>query len=77
MQAQNYASNKPDAPKTRRPFLEGLLTGGLVGSLIASGGAAFAGGEHHSNYWKAGGCGYRHGMQDPALMKERADFMAE
>jgi protein CpxP len=61
----------------RRPFLKGILAGGLIASLLAGGAAAFANGEHHSHFWKAGGCRHGNAMRDPAVMKERADFMAD
>lgn len=62
------------SPK-RRPFLKGLLAGGIAGSLIA-GGAAFAQQGGHAHFWKAG-CKYRQGMRDPGVMRERADYMVE
>lgn len=65
------------AKSKRRPFLKGILAGGLIGSLLAGGAAAFANSEHHSNFWKTGGCHKKHSMRDPSAMKERADFMAE
>jgi Spy/CpxP family protein refolding chaperone len=64
------------AGSKRRPFLKGLLTGGLVGTLIAGGVGAFAQHEGHGQFFKAG-CSHRHAMRDPGVMKERADFMVE
>lgn len=60
----------------RRPFLKGLLTGGLVGSLLAGGVGAFAQHTSHPHFWKSG-CGQRHAMRDPGVMRERADYMVE
>jgi len=60
----------------RRPFLKGLLAGGLVGSLVAGGISAFAQHEPHPHIWK-GGCSQRHAMRDPGVMRERADYMVE
>lgn len=62
--------------KPRRPFLKGLLTGGLLGTLVAGGVGAFAQHEPHSHFWKSG-CSQRHAMRDPGVMRERADFMVE
>ena len=62
--------------KRRRPFLKGLLAGGLVGTLLAGGVGAFAQHHPHGGFWKAG-CYQKHGMRDPGVMKERADFMVE
>ncbi|UCH47825.1 MAG: Spy/CpxP family protein refolding chaperone [Betaproteobacteria bacterium] len=67
-------SDKID-PK-RRPFLKGILTGGLVGTLIAGGVGAFAQHDGPGHFFKAG-CSHRHAMRDPGVMKERADFMVE
>jgi Spy/CpxP family protein refolding chaperone len=64
------------AGSKRGPFLKGLLTGGLVGTLIAGGVGAFAQHEGHGQFFKAG-CSHRHAMRDPGVMKERADFMVE
>jgi Spy/CpxP family protein refolding chaperone len=60
----------------RRPFIKGLLAGGLMGTLIAGGVGAFAQHHPHSGFWKAG-CSQKHAMRDPGVMKERADFMVE
>ena len=72
---------KPELPETgkstqRRPFLKGLLTGGLVGTLVAGGVGAFAQHDSHSHFWKSR-CGQRQAMHDPGVMRERADFMVE
>lgn len=77
MENPSHAPTEANADAQRRPFLKGLLAGGLVGSLIAGGVGAFANGEYHSHFWKSGGCGHRHAMRDPAVLKERAGFMAE
>ncbi|UCD67196.1 MAG: Spy/CpxP family protein refolding chaperone [Betaproteobacteria bacterium] len=67
----------PDnADSKRRPFLKGLLTGGVVGTLIAGSVGALAQHDGHGQFWKAG-CSHRHAMRDPDVMKERADFMVE
>jgi Spy/CpxP family protein refolding chaperone len=73
--------SKPQSPEPgkttkRRPFIKGLLAGGLVGTLVAGGVGAFAQHHPHSGFWKAG-CSQKHGMRDPGVMKERADFMVE
>lgn len=62
------------SPK-RRPFLKGLLAGGLAGSLLA-GGAVFAHQDGHA-YFGKGGCKHRQAMRDPGVMRERADYMVE
>ena len=72
---------KPESPAKakatkRRPFLKGLLAGGLVGTLLAGGAGALAQHGPHSGFWKAG-CYQKHGMRDPGVMRERADFMVE
>ena len=73
--------SKPETPehgtaKQRRPFIKGLLAGGLMGTLLAGGVGAFAQHHPHSGFWKAG-CSQKHAMRDPGVMKERADFMVE
>ena len=73
--------SKPETPehgtaKQRRPFIKGLLAGGLMGTLLAGGVGAFAQHHPHSGFWKAG-CSQKHAMRDPGFMKERADFMVE
>ena len=66
-------SSKPE----RRPFLKGVLTGGLIGSLFAVGATVFANGDGQTHFWKAGSCRHGHAMRDPAAMQERASFMAD
>jgi len=61
----------------RRPFLKGVLAGGLVSSLLAVGASVFANSDHQSHFWKAGACRQGHAMRDPAVMQERASFMAD
>lgn len=61
----------------RRPFLKGLVTGGLISGLLAAGATVFANNDHHSHFWKTGGCRQGHAMRDPAVLQERADFMAD
>ncbi len=60
----------------RRPFLKGVLAGGLITSLLAVGATVFANGDH-SHFWKHGGCKQGHAMRDPAVMKKRAGFMTD
>jgi len=74
MKSANPQNDHIKSPK-RRPFLKGLLAGGLAGSLIA-GGAAFARQGEHAHFLKAG-CKRRHAMRDPGVMRERADYMVE
>jgi Spy/CpxP family protein refolding chaperone len=74
MTTNTSGSANTESPR-RRPFLKGLLAGGLAGSLIA-GGAAFAKQGGHSHFWKAG-CRSGQAMRDPGVMRERADYMVE
>jgi len=74
MKPEDQQKPQVKSPK-RRPFLKGLLAGGLAGSLIA-GGAAFAQQGAHPHFWKTG-CKQRQGMRDPGVMRERADYMVE
>lgn len=74
MKSKNPGNTNTGSPK-RRPFLKGLLAGGIAGSLIA-GGAAFAQQGGHPHFWKAG-CKHRQAMRDPGVMRERADYMVE
>jgi periplasmic protein CpxP/Spy len=74
MKTEDNRKTHIKSPK-RRPFLKGLLAGGLAGSLIA-GGAAFAQQGGHSHFGKAG-CKHRQAMRDPGVMRERADYMVE
>lgn len=74
---KDVAVPKQAAAAKRRPFLKGILAGALIGSMLAGGAAAFANGEHHSHFWKAGSCRHGNAMRDPAAMKDRADFMAD
>ena len=74
MKSEHQHEPHTKSPK-RRPFLKGLLAGGLAGSLIA-GGAAFAQQGGHPHFWKAG-CKHRQAMRDPGVMRERADYMVE
>ena len=72
-------SNQTGSDKSgakRRPFLKGLLAGGLVGTMIAGGVGAFAQHDGPGQFWKTG-CGHHQAMRDPGVMKERADFMVE
>ena len=74
--AASSGNTSGDSKSKRRPFLKGLLTGGLVGTLVAGGVGAFAQHDGHGHFWKAG-CGHRQAMRDPGVMRERADFMVE
>ena len=76
MTTPNPQASDTSTAKPRRPFLKGLLTGGLVGTLVAGGAGAFAQHESHPHFWKSG-CSQRHAMRDPGVMRERADFMVE
>lgn len=61
------------APRGKRRFLSGLLTGGLAGALLATGAGVFA-------HAQEGGGGPRcHGMHErgPEAMRGRAEFMAD
>lgn len=74
MKSETHGKTNTESPK-RRPFLKGLLAGGLAGSLLG-GGAAFAHQGGHPHFWKAG-CRNRAAMRDPGVMRERADYMVE
>lgn len=69
--------NTQAATSKRRPFLKGMLAGGLISALLAGGASVFANAEHHGHFWKAGACKSRHAMRDPVFIHERADFMAD
>lgn len=74
---QQHQNETSTSNSRRRPFLKGVLTGGLIGSLLAAGATVFANSDHSSHFWKAGGCRQGHAMRDPAVMQERAGFMAD
>ncbi|HUU72155.1 MAG TPA: periplasmic heavy metal sensor [Burkholderiales bacterium] len=76
MDQPNHEATANGKKTQRRPFLKGMLAGGLVGTLLAGGVGAFAQHHPHAGFWKAG-CSQRHAMHDPGVMRERADFMVE
>ena len=76
MENQSHNDTATSKPR-RRPFLKGLLAGGLISGLLAAGATVFANADHQSHFWKAGGCRQAHAMRDPAVMQERAGFMAD
>ena len=70
--------NEATTPKSRRrPFLKGVIAGGLISSMLAVGATVFANSDHQSHFWKAGSCRQGHAIRDPAVMQERAGFMAD
>lgn len=64
-----------DQPKRKRRFLTGLLTGTVLGGLLAGGISAYS---HHGpgGCWQGGHFGHR-GGHDPQAMAERMDFAVE
>ncbi len=76
MTTPNPASADGNNSNKRRPFLKGLLTGGLLGTLVAGGVGAFAHHDGHPPFGKSGH-GQRHASSDPGVIRERADFMVE
>jgi Spy/CpxP family protein refolding chaperone len=59
--------------------LNGVITGGLLGSLLAGGISGYAHITRTSGGWGHGGPGFRghHHMAEPELAAERAEFMTD
>lgn len=74
---QEFTKATDKSAPARRPFLKGLLTGGLISGLLTAGATVFANADHSPHFWKTGGCRQGHPMRDPAVMQERAGFMAD
>lgn len=65
--------NAPVAPRPKRRFLAGLLTGGLVGALLA-GGASFAAHAQDGGRWCMSRMHHGGAAMDPQAMRERVEF---
>lgn len=67
--------------RSRRRFLTGVVTGGLLGSLLAGSVSVFSHMKHGPGWWShagRGSCGYsRHGAHDPKTAGERAAFASD
>lgn len=67
--------------RARRRFLAGMVTGGLLGSLLAGSVSVFSHMKHGPGWWSHAGhgsCGYsRHGVHDPKTAGERAAFVSD
>src|SRR5215471_15893748 len=67
--------------KARRRFLTGLVTGGLLGSLLAGGFNLYAHAQHGPGWWFRAGHGpsghFRHAAYDPDMMSTRIEFATD
>ena len=75
-------STIPAAPqRARRRFLTGIVTGGLLGSLLAGGVNVYAHITRDHGWWQGRGHGawghHRHGFDDPEAAAERARFATD
>lgn len=61
------------APRGKRKFLSGLLTGTLAGALLATGAGVFA----HAQEGGGPRCHGMHGRMGPEATRQRADFLAD
>ena len=67
--------------KSRRRFLTGVMTGGLLGSLLAGGISLYAHAQPGPGWWFQGGHGpggyFRHAAHDPEMMSARLEFATD
>lgn len=79
-EAQSNPSPSAPPGRSRRRFLAGLMTGGLLGSLVAGGVSVYAHFKPQHGWGSHAGHGFwghhRHG-NDPAAAAERAEFATD
>ena len=74
---------EPQLPQSRarRRFLTGVITGGLLGSLLAGGIGMYAHAQHGPGWWFHAGHGpgghFRHAAYDPEMMSARLEFATD
>ena len=76
------AHDNPQPPaRSRRRFLTGVVTGGLLGSLLAGGIGMYARAHPNPGWWLCAGHGFggydRQGPLDPEMAGERAAFATD
>ena len=79
---QPEGSTTPATPqRARRRFLTGIVTGGLLGSLLAGGVSVYAHITRDHGWWQGRGHGawghHHHGFHDPEAVAERARFATD
>jgi Spy/CpxP family protein refolding chaperone len=76
---QQTAAQQPLQSRARRRFLTGVVTGGLLGSLLTGGISLYA--QPGPGWWFRGGHGpgghFRHAAHDPEMMRTRLEFATD
>jgi protein CpxP len=78
---QSVGEQQPPQPRSRRRFLAGVLTGGLLGSMLAGGVSLYAQAQPGPGWWFGAGRGpaghFRHAAYDPEMMQTRIEFATD
>ena len=78
---QAVGEQQTPQPRSRRRFLAGALTGGLLGSLLAGGVSLYAQAQPGPGWWFGAGRGpgghFRHAAYDAEMMKTRIEFATD
>ena len=78
---QSVDKQQTPQARSRRRFLAGVLTGGLLGSLLAGGVSLYAQAQPGPGWWFGAGRGpgghFRHAAYDPEMMRTRIEFATD
>ena len=78
---QSVGEQQTPQPRSRRRFLTGILTGGLLGSMLAGGVSLYAHAQPGPGWWFGAGHGprghFRHAAYDPEKMRTRVEFTTD
>src|SRR5215510_1101258 len=78
---QSVGEQQTPQPRSRRRFLAGVLTGGLLGSMLAGGVSLYAHAQPGPGWWLGAGHGprgyFRHAAHDPEMVKTRVEFATD
>ena len=79
-EVQGATGQPPPRPGSRRRFLAGALTGGILGSLLAGSISVYSQAHHWPGWWPHAGAGSWFGHRqahNPELMGERIEFATD
>jgi periplasmic protein CpxP/Spy len=78
---QSVDTQQTPQARSRRRFLAGVLTGGLLGSMLAGGVSLYAQAQPGPGWWFGAGRGqggyFRHAAYDPEMLRTRVEFATD
>src|SRR5262249_22120157 len=78
---QSVGEQQTPQPRSRRRFLAGVLTGGVLGSMLAGGVSLYAHAQPGPGWWFGAGRGpggyFRPAAYDPERMRTRVEFATD